>query len=484
MTRLRGTQPVVDEDHGSMLMGGDGILGFLEALHELKREIEERAPGYFEARPLRCRAAAGDVLELPDADRAAESWKEGAPCPVGPDGRGTRVRLVDFCDWVGAAYEMSLVPARDPGEMNAIDRLFDQRVAWFWPRACGSAESMAGAPREETQPEQERWRRLLETVYRDQEAKREERDRRIAQLPVRLTRHTVHRDGVPFSYFAAGLGGVPVVLVNALGQGLRYWDRLVDCLIPHHRVILWELRGTTTPAPFGIDDQVSDLEAILQQESIQKCHLVGWCSGPKVALRFHRRHPDRVASLVFLNSTFKCSGSPPESTTEYENNMESLCRIVVERPAMAGPLMRALQTTLKVAEIDLVGSGSEECAQEVLGCINGDLRDEVLGPFRNESTTANYAHQFIDFVSYDALADAASVNVPMLVIASEYDRVSAPAMSRAAAAVFNHSRCFQVRGASHYCIYDRPELIAGLMEAFFTDETRLPGTPGGMVDIV
>jgi pimeloyl-ACP methyl ester carboxylesterase len=210
---------------------------------------------------------------------------------------------------------------------------------------------------------------------------------------------------------------------------------------------------------------------------------VGWCTGPKVALRFCLRHPGTVASLVFLNSTFKCTGSPGENTTTYENSLESLCRMVVERPSLAGPLMRALQSTIEQGEIDLEGSDGEKCALNVLSRVNVDLRREILGPFRDEGTTVNYAHQLIDFVSDDVLADAAGVNLPMLVISSEYDQVSAPAMSRAAAAVFPHSRYLHVRGASHYCLYDRPELIAGLMEAFFTDEMHLPGTRGEMVEI-
>jgi pimeloyl-ACP methyl ester carboxylesterase len=151
---------------------------------------------------------------------------------------------------------------------------------------------------------------------------------------------------------------------------------------------------------------------------------------------------------------------------------------------MAGSLMRAMQSTLEQPEIDLAGSDGESCAQEVLSRVNVDLRREVLGPFRDERTTLNYVHQSLDFVSYDALADAARVSLPTLMIAAEHDKVAAPAMSRAALAAFPHSRGLQVCGASHYCLYDRPEFIAGLMDIFFTDETRLPGTRGDMVDVV
>jgi pimeloyl-ACP methyl ester carboxylesterase len=156
----------------------------------------------------------------------------------------------------------------------------------------------------------------------------------------------------------------------------------------------------------------------------------------------------------------------------------------MERPGLAGALMRALQSTLAQCEIDLEESDGEKCALEVLNRVNVDLRREVLGAFRDEHTTINYAHQILDFITDDALANAARVNVPMLLISSEYDNVATPAMSRAAAAVFPHSRYIHVRGATHYCLYDRPELIAGLLKAFFADETRLPGARGEMVEII
>ena len=472
----------------------DDLLRFLAALHELKREIEEKAPGYFEFRSLRCRVAPEATLELPDAAFAAGlmlgSAGDGATSLPGARAEGgRRVRFVTFCDWLGMAYEMAVIPVGESGELNAVDRLFDQRVAWFWRWVGEGLEAAAGAPHgglaELTGPEQEPWQRLLESVYRSQEAGREMRDRRIDELPARLERHTVNREGASFSYFTAGSPrGIPVVLLNALGQGLRYWYRLIDCLMPRHRVILWEPRGTAEPPPpFGIEDQVEDLAAILRQQGIETCHLVGWCTGPKVALRFCRLHPEKVESLVLLNSTFKHLGSAAETTTDYENNIESLCRMVAERPSMAGPLMRALQATSEHAEIDLAGSGGEQCSREVLSRVSVDLRREVLGPFRDERTTINYSHQLIDFVAYDALADAAGVSRPMLVVASEYDKVAAPAMSRMAAAVFDHSHCLQLRGASHYCLYDRPDLIAGLMETFFSDEKRLPGRRGEMVEI-
>jgi pimeloyl-ACP methyl ester carboxylesterase len=387
------------------------------------------------------------------------------------------VRFEEFCDPLGAAYGMGLIAAGGSGGLNAVDRLFEERVGWFWP--------LLGEPgREAADPVPEPWEALLERVYRGLEAERDRRDRSVDELAERMERHTLRRDGETLTYFATGSGSVPVVLVNALGQGLRFWHRLIHALAPRHRVIVWEARGTTDPPrPFGIDEQARDVEAVLCDQEIERCHLVGWCTGPKVALRFARSHPGKVASLAFLNSTFKCGGSPPEAVTEYENNIESLLRMVAERPGMAGPLMRALQSTLQQGEIDLAGSDAEGCALEVLSRANVRLRHEVLGPFRDERSTLNYARQLVDFVAYDALEDAAGLRLPMLVISADHDRVSAPEMSRVAAGVFGESRFLRVRGASHYCLYDRPEFVAGLLETFFADETRLPGAPGEIADV-
>jgi pimeloyl-ACP methyl ester carboxylesterase len=215
---------------------------------------------------------------------------------------------------------------------------------------------------------------------------------------------------------------------------------------------------------------VDDVDAILQQEGIEACHLIGWCTGPKVAIDFCLRRPSIVRSMVFLNGTFKCNGSPEELNSPYEKNLDSMFRMVIRKPGTAALAVETLQGQANENEIEILQeTDSEQRSIAVLKRMNENLKAHVLAPFRTEETTFNYAHQMVDFWSHDVRPKARDIKVPVLLIGTEYDQVATPESSAAAAALFSNARHVHIRGATHYCLYERPEFVAGLLKAFFAD---------------
>jgi pimeloyl-ACP methyl ester carboxylesterase len=179
--------------------------------------------------------------------------------------------------------------------------------------------------------------------------------------------------------------------------------------------------------------------------------------------------------MAFLNGTFKCNGSPEELDSPYEQNLESLCRMLVRKPAMAASVRKTFQQREEESETELLeGSDTEQMSLSVLSLITSDLKSYVLAPFRTEETTVNYAHQLMDFWSHDARSKAAEVQIPVLLMGTEHDQVATPASSQMAAELFPKARHVHVGGATHYCLYDRPDFVAGLLKRFFDESTGLP----------
>jgi pimeloyl-ACP methyl ester carboxylesterase len=481
--RIFRSVPIIGDIHFQFAIGRNDFLQFLSVLHDLKREIEERLPDYFEFQALRCCAPAGATLNFIPADHASELLLSIAR-QAGTRGGDFHVAspedilASDLCERVGIAYGVSLLTTADRQGLNAIDRTFDERLGGFCTYLTSAqkfswedAYRIAGFSPEKAilnEPEQVA---LFEGIRSSQDTALARQRESAANFPARLVQKTIQRNTFELTYYVGGTEGPPVILLNALGQGLQFWYRLMDRLMQSHRLIIWEPRGTVSPPPpFGISDQVDDLAAVLENEDIDACHLVGWCTGPKVAIEFYLRHPAAVLSVVCLNSTFKCVGSPEELDSSYEENLESLCRVLVKKPAMASSVMNSLQSGTPQDELDLTEeSDSERLSSSVLSLMNADLKSHVLAPFQSEATTVNYAHQLIDFWSHDIRPKASEVQIPMLLIASEYDQIASPATSQMAVELFPNARCIQIPGATHYCLYDRPDLIAGLLEAFFQD---------------
>jgi pimeloyl-ACP methyl ester carboxylesterase len=479
--RIFRTSLVIGDGKADSHQPPDLLSNFLSVLHSFKAELEERCPNYFDYHALRYMALANSAVNLVPAAAASDlllklSRAEGTANAGFWIASPGSTSLAELCDNLGMAYNLGLTPATNPEKLNAVDRAFLAELDESQHRAWGVAEparaeifQLSNLPQETAVVSAKAQRAFFESVRRRQDQALARRKRAAKDLPNNLESKTILRNGSELRYFFGGKQGSAVVILNALGQGLEYWYRLLACLIEHHRVFIWEPRGTTSPAPpVGITDQVDDVEAVLREQGIEICHFIGWCTGPKVAIDFHLRRPSVARSMVFLNGTLKCDGSPAEMDSPYEHNLESLCRLLVKKPAMAPFVRKTLNSREEANETEILKeSDREKMSTRVLSLMNVDLRARVVAPFQTAETTLNYANQLVDFWSNDARPKASQVQVPVLLLSAEYDQVATPESSSLAAELFPWARHVHVKGATHYCLYDRPEFVAGLLTRFF-----------------
>jgi pimeloyl-ACP methyl ester carboxylesterase len=475
--RTFSTSFVLGREHSALKQRS--VLGrFLLALHSLKAEIEERSPQYFDFQALRFVAQADAGVNLMPAGMAAElllriSHTQGTTNSHFRVANPQKTPLPALFECISIAYGISLLSVRDAKLLNAIDQIFQERLSSpgdFLKDGMSEpseleAYRLAGLSPDSALFEEEACITLLESLRKDEDKALASRRSRARELAGKLERKTVNRDGSELTYYMAGTAGVPIVVLNALGQGLEYWYRLLDNLTEDHRVIIWEPRGIVAPPPpFELPQQIDDLDAVFQHENLQACHLMSWCTGGKVAVEFHLRRPSAVRSMVLLNNTLKCDGGPEELDSPYEHNMETLCRMLVRKPAMATSVMNTLNSRNEESETEMLEKGGQQLSIDVLSLMNADLKSYVLAPFRTQETTVNYAHQLVDFWKYDVRNKLAQVTVPVLLMSAEFDQVATPAASFEAAALFPHARHVHVKGATHYCLYDRPEFVADMLK--------------------
>ena len=137
--------------------------------------------------------------------------------------------------------------------------------------------------------------------------------------------------------------GVPIVLLHPGIGDSRSWDLVMPGL-SGHRVVRYDVRGYgRSPQPTGEFSLLSDLEAVLDQLSLERALLVGCSMGGGTALTFTLTHPDRVHGLVLL-----CPGVPgfpmpdePELDAEYDvlaakRDVEGLAQFGLRHWAAAG----------------------------------------------------------------------------------------------------------------------------------------------------
>src|SRR3712207_8353532 len=87
------------------------------------------------------------------------------------------------------------------------------------------------------------------------------------------------------------------------------WDPQVPALAERFRVVPYDTRGhggSPAPAgPYGLDDLVDDVVALLDRLGVEQAHVAGLSLGGMTAMRLAAREPGRVRSLTVLCSSAK-----------------------------------------------------------------------------------------------------------------------------------------------------------------------------------
>jgi 3-oxoadipate enol-lactonase/4-carboxymuconolactone decarboxylase len=106
----------------------------------------------------------------------------------------------------------------------------------------------------------------------------------------------------------------PILLLHSIGTNLHVFDPQAAALARHHRVIRMDLRGHglsgVTPGPYSMTRHAQDALALLHALGIHRAHVVGLSIGGRIAQQMAAEAPDRVASLVLMDTAAEFP--PPE----------------------------------------------------------------------------------------------------------------------------------------------------------------------------
>ena len=220
--------------------------------------------------------------------------------------------------------------------------------------------------------------------------------------------------------------GLPLVFSNSLGTDHRLWDRQMPAVEDRYRVIRYDAcgHGESEPprAPVAIDDLGRHVIALLDHLEIDRAVICGCSLGGVIALWLAVNQPHRVAGVVLANTGAKVG------TDESWN-----------------------------ARISAVRAGGTAA-----------VRDQVIGRFltpefreRDPETTAliagmieathpdGYIAACKALRAVDLRADAKSVRVPVMIIGSERDESTPPALARELHDAIEGSELVMIPDAAH-----------------------------------
>jgi pimeloyl-ACP methyl ester carboxylesterase len=482
---------LVADDGSEQSVRSDSLRRFSFLLLSFIEEITDRAPTYFRLHRLTLRLNSASELNIISTGRAAEMiFKIAAqPHTLNQCQHLASLQTIHLKEYLSAAaslFGVELGYARETEQLNAIDLLFYRQYSAFDFnfKNCGTVacqEALSDVPPSNDDSAFDvTLKSLAQLLVDEYHRHREKHSRRVSEAIDTLEKGQVELPGNhTLNYYIGGKGEQTLLIVNAYGQGLGYWTKLMAELMEDHRVIVWLPRdhehdavGVNQFNPVGV--HAEDLNCLLLHLGIENCDLLGWCTGPKLLLEFYARYPEKVSSMIFLNGTFKTVGDHQYLETEYESSLEPLFKLVNEMPHVAPLLIDSLKAVLlkqklsrEVAESpSLMG---EEQLSEVLSSINTSLQEFVIEPFSTERSVVNYARQLLDFWSHDIASLLPCVQVPVLLIGGECDKIASPQMSKTLSHLIPRAKHLEVRGGSHYLQYEKYELMTAIIKNFTTN---------------
>lgn len=255
---------------------------------------------------------------------------------------------------------------------------------------------------------------------------------------------TVRRFGLDIPISDEGAGQA-LLLLNGLAAGIGSWDP-VRAHLGGYRTIAFDPPGSGSVSaprvPVSVRRLASLAVHVLDRVAVERAHVVGYSFGGAVAQELARRHPDRVASLVLLCTTF------------------AGCATTVD-PRVGAALLNPwrFRNPVRYAQVAPRLLGGQLRADAAFR--EGYVASRVAAP----PSAEGYLGQLLAAATWTSLPWLHSLHVPALVIAGDDDPIIPHRSVRLMAALLRDARLVVVAGG-HLLPWERPAQVASLISDF------------------
>ena len=238
-----------------------------------------------------------------------------------------------------------------------------------------------------------------------------------------------------------------IVFSNSLGTDFRIWDDVVDRLGPRFRFVRYDKRGhglsDAPPAPYTLEDHVSDISALMDHLNVSKAVIVGLSVGGMIAQALAIERPDLVRALVLCDTGHKIG------TAERWNARIDAIRDV----GIAGIAPQILEMWFSAAyrTNDLASFAAYR---------NMLVRTPVEG----------YVGTVTAIRDADLTQSTSRLAIPVLSVVGDEDGATPPDLVRELAELISGAQFEIIRAAGHLPCIEQPVRLAGLISDFLAEK--------------
>lgn len=259
---------------------------------------------------------------------------------------------------------------------------------------------------------------------------------------------TIKAHGIELHVEQRGAGGPALLFLHYWGGSSRTWRHVVDALSPDYRTVAIDQRGWgKSAAPevgYALSDLADDVLAVVDALELESYILIGHSMGGKVAQLAASRRPRGLRGLVLV------APAPPTPLALPLDARQGMVHAYDSRESIVATLQQVLAPD---------------------GLSEGDL-DTVIADSLAGASSAKAAWPLATSQE-DITAVVPLIEVPVIVISGEHDRVDPPeVLRRELLPRIPQARLVVLPGVGHLLPLEAPADLANVIKAFVLAQTR------------
>lgn len=282
--------------------------------------------------------------------------------------------------------------------------------------------------------------------------------------PFRVEEGVKAVNGVDLYYKAIGSGEPIIVIHGGPGMEHSYLLPWLEPLSDRHQVIFYDQRGLgrstgqIDSSSINMENFIADLDGLRESFGIERVSLIAHSWGGLLAMMYAWRYPDRVRSLVLVNTV------EPGKRYEAEMRRNQLARRTQHDALVLDSLFRSQafqdRTPEAVNQVMWISIRSTFGDTTLAHRLAVDFRPQTarnLGPI-----AALLMGPLGDYDFWDRLGD---ISAPTLVLHGDADPIP-ETMARELARSIPNAQFQTIKGAGHFSFVEKPEEVTSKIEDF------------------
>lgn len=256
----------------------------------------------------------------------------------------------------------------------------------------------------------------------------------------------VRVNGVSLHYEVAGKGKETIVFSHGLLFDNTMFHKQIDLLKNRYRCISYDHRGQgksqLTKEGYDLDNLTKDVLGLMDALHIESCHFIGLSMGGFVGMRLAARHPNRIKSLILLETSANSEGH----VFQYMR-LVWMVRLFGVKPAVNTVMNilfgeKFLKDATRTEERKKWKTFFAEQKKSIVKAVKGVITRKAI---------------------FDELPQ---IVCPTLVIVGDQDIATEPIESQKIHKEIPHSQYVLIGGAGHSSAIEEPEQVNQVIEGF------------------